>query len=99
MKGNLDLRILCIKSNFIHYFLEMASVDIEKYIDTSIPPLLTLLELGTLNPKFSYVWQMFDESDGYSVINDLKASTIPSVSQKIFYLETTIDNMRNSLCK
>lgn len=99
MKGNMDQHILCIKSGFIHYFLELASIDSEKFINLVIPPLLTLLDIGTKNPQLSFVWQMFDENDGFSIISNLSNSTDSNIAHNANSLETFIINMRNSLNK
>ena len=97
MNGTIEQQILSVQSDFIHYFLETASIDIEKFVATAIPPLMKLLELGTTNPEFTYIWGLFDEEDGFQIITDLSYSADDTIAHNIISVIDDIIRMRESL--
>lgn len=97
MNGTIEQQLMSARSGFIHYLLGIISIDIEKFVSTAIPPLMTLLEKSTIDPQFSFVWELFDEEEGFQIISELKQSVNEEIQKNADSIIDCISRMRNSL--
>lgn len=97
MNGTIEQQLSSAQSGFIHYLLEIISIDIEKFVFTAIPPLMTLLEKSTIDPQFSFVWELFDEEEGFQIISELKQSVKEEIQKNADSIIDCICRMRDSL--
>lgn len=97
MNGSIEQQLLCAQSNFIHYLLDIISFNTESFASIAFPPLMTLLEKGATDPQFSFVWESFEEEEGFDIIYELKESSDKGILENIDPFIEQINRMKDSL--